>query len=421
MIRGSGLFVVTVAALRSGTGCSTLAANLAVYLKALREDLPIRFFSCDPATDAPCMFSLGEGAVPSIDEWLSGDSEGPDFCCGQFGVEYLARCRAHSSAVSPSSLRIRLAETNLTGLLLIDAGADPSDMRHAALWAADLVLVPCVQRKDFLRMRELRRSVQEGGGNDQRIWLLPSTFSASESATAAGCQLLRLIADECGQSVTDSVLPDDVNIYRKADGEGRSILTRLHNTATGDIFRSLAEFVLSRVAVGPEESCRKQRMIDDGLLPQRARRVVMACPLCGGFVAGPDAYYLESRPWRRRVLLHPDCLAVLLKGSGIAEFWSRDASLLIETGVEGEGRRVALRLSVPGTDGLFGEQRTVCPDETSLWPPLLRTVTGLELNEQRPGFLLVSACGTVAELLSPAARRRFAVTWRDDIRELHRL
>ncbi|NIP49193.1 MAG: ParA family protein, partial [Gammaproteobacteria bacterium] len=40
-------FVITVASEKGGVGKTTIATNLAVYLKALREDLPVTIASFD--------------------------------------------------------------------------------------------------------------------------------------------------------------------------------------------------------------------------------------------------------------------------------------------------------------------------------------------------------------------------------------
>jgi len=53
---GNPPFVVVVSSSANGVGKSTLAANLAVYLKALEENLPVAFLSFDEQSDPAIMF-----------------------------------------------------------------------------------------------------------------------------------------------------------------------------------------------------------------------------------------------------------------------------------------------------------------------------------------------------------------------------
>ena len=87
------LFVVAVASEKGGVGKTTIATNLAVYLKALREDLPVTIASFDNHFSVDQMFALGPPPGNNI-AVLFEDEQPPDLVrLGQYGVQYLASSR----------------------------------------------------------------------------------------------------------------------------------------------------------------------------------------------------------------------------------------------------------------------------------------------------------------------------------------
>ncbi len=73
-------FVITIASEKGGVGKTTLATNLAVYLKALAEDLPVTIVSFDNHFSVDNMFAIGprRGAYIDISQRVAAyDHERP--------------------------------------------------------------------------------------------------------------------------------------------------------------------------------------------------------------------------------------------------------------------------------------------------------------------------------------------------------
>lgn len=421
---GSGPFVVVVAGAGAAekVGKSTIANNLAVYLKALQEDLPVTILSFSDSSNLDAMFALGEARAGTVAEFFAAGNLEAVSRMGQFGVDYLSAQGQLPQISDPARLRRIFALQEQAGVIIIDSGNEMGDLWRSAVWAADLILSPVGDSQSLSRLSVMRRTLLEGGGCEEMLWLLPSRLGDADISDSQvdSHQLLRFAADERGCQVLEQELSEDQRIHLEASGKGRSVLTRLPGSYVHEELRQLAEFVLQKYTEGPVVECRTRRLLDDGLLPQRAHRVEPACPLCGKLAFGSRAHYLEALPKRHRSLLHAECLELLLKGTSIHDFLPLTGQLLVRTGIEGQGLRGEIRLLLTGKGDDFVEQQQFLPESSSGWEPLLRTVTGRGLNEQYPGLLAISVEGEAVNLLTPGRHHLFAKQRRNAFRKLQR-
>jgi cellulose biosynthesis protein BcsQ len=143
----SSLRVVTVASNKGGVGKTTVATNLAVYLRALREDLPILVLGLDDQDLIQRMFALDAAAPaePDVLDALRSRALAPAIRLGQYGVHYVPPCPTISDAAAglhdPWLLRALLVESGWRGLVVIDTKSDLGLLTQNALVASDLALI----------------------------------------------------------------------------------------------------------------------------------------------------------------------------------------------------------------------------------------------------------------------------------------
>ncbi|MEJ2198005.1 MAG: P-loop NTPase, partial [Desulfuromonadales bacterium] len=114
------LFVIAVASEKGGVGKTTIATNLAVYLKALREDLPVTIASFDNHFSVDQMFALVPPSERNVAA-LFEESPPTDLVrLGQYGVQYIASSRRlQLPHHQPAWLRQRLNSMDLYGILIL--------------------------------------------------------------------------------------------------------------------------------------------------------------------------------------------------------------------------------------------------------------------------------------------------------------
>ena len=392
-------YLVAVTTPSAGVGKSTLAQNLAVYLKGLAEDLPVAYVAGD-SDDSEEMFTLAGDAGGMLTDLLLGQSLTAVLGFGEFGVEH-CRLGAEVADMSPAWLRRKMAEADFDGVIIIDLPcAHP--LLSAVLWAADLVLAPVKDPAALGALVAMRKQFLESGGSKELIWLLPSELGESGSyrQQAEVVDFLRFAAEERGFEVCGETFVADEQARANAVGRAKPVLTRAGQSRLHQQLRQIAELLLSQREQGKSNHVRVQRWQEDGCLPARSKIVNLVCPLCRHAVIGSNVHYLESIPARKRLLIHQRCLADLLTGTEAELFLPTAEIAVIQQAVACGGVCGDLRLSV-----LDAELEKLCSEFLSAttserWEPLLRQATHRHPAELYGDFLLLSPCVSFVEALS---------------------
>ena len=139
--------VVSVANPKGGVGKTTLVANLAVYLRALREDLPVLVLGFDGQDGLDRTLAPGH-AVPGPDllDALASSDLSRAARLGEFGIEFVpsppSREALSDSLKSAGGIGRLLASRDADGVVLIDTGSEMGPPVRAALAQSDLVILP---------------------------------------------------------------------------------------------------------------------------------------------------------------------------------------------------------------------------------------------------------------------------------------
>jgi cellulose biosynthesis protein BcsQ len=371
------LFVITVASEKGGVGKTTIATNLAVYLKALHEDLPVTIASFDNHFSVDHMFALGPRPPAGMSELLGGVPAPDLVSLGQYGVQYIASARRLSPpAAAPKSLRPRLDALGLDGILILDTRPILDWFTEAALLAADLVLTPVKDRAALINAAALRAVLQEAGRAD-RLWLVPSLVDsrARLNSEVKVSDFLAFAARERDYQVVDLMISKSPRVESLASGFStriRPVLTHARQTAVHGQLRQLAEFVLTRRTAAPPPAT--VAVAAPGT-PSWSRRLVNECPVCAERSIDSRGHFFFDLRSRRRGVIHAECFGELLHDCEIGMLLGPETLLILE--LAGPGMITAeaeLQLHLFAADNrLVASERIADPGQE----PFCRTLEGL--------------------------------------------
>jgi cellulose biosynthesis protein BcsQ len=228
--------VLTVASNKGGVGKTTLASNLPVFLRALREDLPVLLIGLDDQSLIDRMFEFGD--APNGADVADGLLEGSFRGCmrlGQFGVHYVpSNPRMEDLKASiphTGQLRAALDATGWEGLVVIDTKSDLGILTRNAIAASDLVLVPVADDPSLREADKVFQLLDSWGMPRDRARVLLSMidrrikYRDGEASDVLGLLLTRI--RERDYPVLESFVsrsPKIESLSTQPDGRVRSIL-----------------------------------------------------------------------------------------------------------------------------------------------------------------------------------------------------
>ena len=379
-------FVVTIASEKGGVGKTTLATNLAVYLKALHEDLPVTIVSFDNHFSVDNMFAIAPRRSASVAGLLNNEDPADLATLGEYGVQYLASER-HLFAPDDDSLRLRalLAQSRLGGIFIIDTRPVIDYFTRNALAAADLLLIPVKDRPSLVNAPAIIDVFVAAGGDPEHAWLLPSLIDARlKLRNDIGMQaFLTFSGRERGYQVLDLCIAKSPKVESLTTGLSSRIypvLTHARGTIVHQQFRQLADFVLAEKRRRPAQSVLKAA---PSLPPGRLRRLQRSCPHCGNSIQAEAVLYWHDQRSRRRGALHRHCLSQIFGGDALADWHDQGASLLFcdldSVGVSGGVDEAILRLLDRHGEGI--QTRPIQISAGSRFEKILAAMTGRSVGD----------------------------------------
>ena len=326
-------YIITISSEKGGVGKTTLASNLAIYLKAMREDLPVTILSFDNHFTIDRMFELkGQKLGGTVHEMLLGEPMGTLVHTGQYGVGYIPSSTElgdiHERFKGPMTLARLLAESGLGGIVIIDTRPDLNILTQNALYAADQVLIPVKDMPSLENCKNIFALFEQRGMDKRSLSLIPCLVDERikfDGMFKDQKTLLRAFAANRGYSCMDTFIaksPKVESLNTNPDGKIYPILTHARGTEVHNQFSEIARDVLRNMDATPEprsllyarwlaekEEHKKQAFL------ARLEGLAERCPICGMPLAErPEGrgFYYETSDRARRGFLHTDCFADML-------------------------------------------------------------------------------------------------------------
>ena len=327
-------YVITISSEKGGVGKTTLATNLAIYLKALSEDLPVSVVSLDNHFTVDKMFAIkGQKITGDVTDLLLETPGSSLLHTGQYGVDYIPSSMAlddlRDSFKGTMILSRLLATSDIPGILIIDTRPELNIFTQNALYAADRVIIPVKDMPSLENCRNIFALFEKKGLDKKGLSIIPCLIDARikyQGPFKDHKSLLRAFAINRGYRCCDGFIsksPKVESLNTNPEGKIYPILTHARGT---DVFSQYTQ--LGREILDEYSSVEQPRSFHfaQWMLAEEQRkneafqfrlsRLKDSCLLCGSSMASESArnrsFYYETSDGGASGFLEERCGSKLL-------------------------------------------------------------------------------------------------------------
>jgi cellulose biosynthesis protein BcsQ len=276
------LRVVSVSSNKGGVGKTAIATNLAVYLRALREELPILLLGLDEQSMIDRMFAFDPdpGGETIADAIRRGSLDGA-IRLGQYGVHYVPSSpevfELKSEIRDPFFVRDVLAATHWNGVVVIDTKSDFEILTRGALAASDLAIVVVKDHASLIEAQRTFELLEDWGMPARSARILLSLMDRRvRYREGVDRDILALLVSEIralGLPLFDGFIsrsPKVEGLYTNPGGRALSILHGAPKSLVHTQMLHLADSVLDELQTAPATALGPEVLLQ-ALTPQAAK------------------------------------------------------------------------------------------------------------------------------------------------------
>jgi len=328
-------YVVVISSEKGGVGKTTLATNLAIYLKAVQEDLPVTLCSFDNHFSVDRMFRIrGSKSRGDIRALFRGGVPEEIVEIGEFGVQFISShselSHLRNELTGTDCLARSLAGSKLGGILIIDTRPDLDIFTCNALFAADRVIVPIKDAPSMENCKHLYAFFDQQQISRAPVRILPCLIDSRihyEGPFRDPYQLLKAYAINRGYRCMEGYIaksPKVESLNTNPEGKIYPILTHGRGTEVHLQMSNIARQVLlshkdceqGRLDVFATEM-QQSHMVREESFRERSASLHANCLVCDRQLVSkqgiePAGFYAETTSGSLRAFIEESCFTELV-------------------------------------------------------------------------------------------------------------
>jgi chromosome partitioning protein len=328
-------YIVAISSEKGGVGKTTLATNLAIYLKALHEDLPVTLLSFDNHFSVDQMFRISrQPAKGDVSHLFNGINPDDLIETGEYGVQFIPSSnQLHSlrrELDDPTALAKALAKSCLGGIVIIDTRPDLDIFTQNALYASDRVIVPVKDAPSMDNCRHIYDFFDSHGLSRRPLRILPCLVDSRihyEGPFRDPYQLLKAYAINRGYRCMEGYIaksPKVESLNTNPEGKIYPILTHGRQTEVHvqithiarQVYLSFLDAKLRRLDEYGSDMVQAEQE-HQSAYEMRRRNLETGCLVCGRDMVNKDrvdqaGYFAQTSDLKTSGFIDEECFTSLV-------------------------------------------------------------------------------------------------------------